>query len=336
MDTPKNASLRTIADVLGLHPSTVSRALRDPKSGRISAKTVERIRQVAEDHGYAPNAWAKSLREKRSMMVGLTMPRLTDTGLAQMFESAQHRALQLGYHTVLVANERETAPDEMLRSLLDGRTDGLIISTSTRDPEMLDRLAATGVQFVLLNRSSGDHPGVFSDDVRGARIATEHLISLGHLRIAHLAGPEHVSTGYLRIEGYRQAMDAAGLDIRHGWIGETNLDIESARSAARTMLSAEDRPTAIFAANDTVALAAMSVARELGIRVPEDLSFVGYNDSEFAELLPIPLTSVHVPIAEMGTAAVDMLVRKLSGEEVFSIVLTPKLVKRQSSTSPGA
>jgi LacI family transcriptional regulator len=336
MEENRSASLRTIADAVGVHPSTVSRALKDPKSARIAEETVERIRRTAEELGYAPNAWAKSLRTRRSMMVGLTMPRLTDTGLAQMFDAAQRRALQLGYQTVVVASEHANDPDAALRGLLDGRTDGLIISTATLDSTVLDQLARSGVRFVLLNRSSGAHPGVFGDDLVGSGLATEHLLQLGHRRIGHLAGPLHVSTGQLRLEGYRRAMERAGIAVDERWVAPSDFDIESSLAAARAILGPADRPTALVAVNDTAALAAMSVARELGLRVPDDLSVVGYNDSELAALLPIPLTTVRVPIQAMGASAVDLLVRLIAGEEITSTVLAPALIARQSTAPPSS
>lgn len=336
MDEKRSASLRDIADAAGVHPSTVSRALRDPKTARIAPETVERIRQAAEERGYTPNAWAKSLRTRKSMMMGLTMPRLTDSGLAQMFEAAQRRALELGYQTVLVASEHANDPDAALRGLLDGRTDGLIISTATRDSAVLDQLADSGVRFVLLNRSSGTHPGVFIDDRAGGAMAAEHLIRLGHTRIGHLSGPLDVSTGHLRFEGFRAALTSARLPIDERWVAPAHFDVERALEAARTVLGPADRPTAIVAVNDTVAIAAMAVARELGLRVPDDLSVVGYNDSELAALMPIPLTTVRVPIPAMGASAVDLLMRRIAGEEVASIVLSPALIARQSTAPPPA
>lgn len=336
MDGKRSTSLRDIADAAGVHPSTVSRALKDPKTARIAPETVERIRRAAEERGYTPNAWAKSLRTRKSMMVGLTMPRLTDSGLAQMFDAAQRRALELGYQTVLVASEHANDPDAALRGLLDGRTDGLIISTATRDSAVLDQLAASGVRFVLLNRSSGEHPGVFIDDLAGGSMAAKHLIDLGHSRIGHLSGPQNVSTGHLRYEGFRAALTSAGLPVEERWVVPAHFDVERALDAARRMLGPSDRPTAIVAVNDTAAIAAMAVARELGLRVPDDLSVVGYNDSELSALMPIPLTTVRVPIPAMGASAVDLLMRKIAGEEVTSIVLAPALITRQSTAPPPA
>jgi LacI family transcriptional regulator len=336
MESNRSASLRTIADIVGVHPSTVSRALKDPKSARIAPQTVDRIRQVAEEHGYAPNAWAKSLRTRRSMMVGLTMPRLTDTGLAQMFDAAQRRALELGYQTVLVASEHAADPEAAMQRLLDGRTDGLIISTAHLQSPDLDRLERSGVPFVLLNRSSGAHPGVFGDDIQGGRLAAEHLVQLGHRRIGSLAGPADVSTGHLRLEGFRRVLAEAGVPVNERWLATTSLDVKPAIAAAHAVLSRPDRPTALVTVNDTVAIAAMSVAGDLGLRVPQDLSVVGYNDSELAGLMSPPLTSVRVPIQAMGTAAVDLLVRRIAGEEISSTVFTPVLIRRQSTAPPPA
>lgn len=328
------ASLRVIAEAAGVHPSTASRALKDPKSARIADRTVERIRRVAEEHGYSPNVWAKSLRTKRSMMVGLTMPRLTDSGLAQMFDAAQQRALELGYQTVVVASEHATEPDDSVRSLINGRTDGLIISTAKLGSELLDHLSNAGVRFVLLNRSSGDYPGVFSDDRLGGYLATRHLIDLGHRRIGILSGPHTVSTGRLRYEGYIRALTEARIPLDQDLVSITDFDANAARNAAEQLLRRSRPPSAVFAVNDTAAIAAMSVARDVNLTLPDELSVVGYNDWEVSSMLPIPLTTMQVPLQLMGERAVDLLMRLLAGETIGRIVLPPKLIQRDSTAPP--
>lgn len=332
MDTPGHkATLKSIAEAAGVHPSTVSRALMSMPGSRIPAATVERIRRAAAELNYAPDPWAKSLRTRRGMMVGLAIPRLTDVVLGQMFEAAQWRARDFGYQTMTVSAENEGTESISIKSLMDRRTDGLILATATlRDP-FLKVIDSSGLPFVLLNRSSGAYPAVCGDDLLGGYLATKHLLDLGHVRIGHISGPTSVSTGKLRAQGYRKALREAGIEPTSDLVAPGEFDADSGIAAAETLLGLPVRPTAIFAINDISALAAMAVARRHGLRVPEDVAIVGYNDSEMSPLLPIPLTSVRVPLLEMGKLAVELLMKRLAGEEVGSVLLEPQVVARESS-----
>ena len=332
MSTPgSKATLKSIAEAAGVHPSTVSRALMSMPGSRIPAATVERIRRAAAELNYAPDPWAKSLRTRRGMMVGLAIPRLTDVVLGQMFEAAQWRARDFGYQTMTVSSEREGTESISIKSLMDRRTDGLILATATlRDP-FLKVIEGSGLPFVLLNRSSGSYPAVCGDDLLGGYLATKHLLDLGHTRIGHISGPTTVSTGKLRAQGYRNALHEAGVQPANELVAAGEFDADSGTAAAEKLLSLADRPTAIFAINDISALAAMAVARRRGLRVPEDVAIVGYNDSEMSALLPIPMTSVRVPLMDMGRLAVELLMKRLAGEEVASVLMAPEVVARESS-----
>lgn len=332
MDTSGHkATLKSIAEAAGVHPSTVSRALMGMPGSRIPEATAERIRRAAKELDYEPNPWAKSLRTQRAMMVGLAIPRLTDVVLGQMFEAAQWRARDYGYQTMTVSAEKEGTEGISIKSLMDRRTDGLILATATlRDP-FLRVIETSDVPFVLLNRSSGKYPAVCGDDALGGYIATKHLLGRGHTRIGHISGPASVSTGKLRAQGYRKALREAGLAPDTDLVVPGEFDAASATKAAERLLGLRERPTAIFAVNDISALAAMAVARRHGLRVPDDLAVIGYNDSEMSSLLPIPLTTVRVPLPEMGRLAVELLMKRMNGEDVGSILMKPEVVARESS-----
>lgn len=327
----RKATIKNIAEVAGVHPSTVSRALNAMPGSRIPQETIDRIHKAAADLLYEPNPWAQSLRTKRAMTIGLAIPRFTDYVLAQMFEAAQMRASELGYQTVTVGTEVGGMGDAAIKGLIDRRTDGLILATAKIDDDYLLEIERMGVPFVLLNRNSGDYPAVSGDDLLGGYLATRHLIDQGHTRIGHISGPLTVSTGHDRALGYRRAMKEAKLPVPAGLVQLGNFDAPSAARATDTLLDLADPPTALFAVNDISALAAMSAARQRGLSVPQDLAVVGYNDSEVSSLLPIPLTSVRVPLLEMGRAAVDLLMARMSGATVESVMMTPELVPRQSS-----
>lgn len=325
------ATLKSIAESAGVHPSTVSRALAGAPNSRIPRATIERINQAALELGYEPNPWAKSLRTQRSMMIGLVIPRLSDVVLARMFEAAQLRALERGYQTITASAQTDGSYEASIKGLVDGRTDGLVLATAALEDPVLTHIERLGVPFVLLNRTSGNHPSVSGDDELGGYLATRHLIEQGRRRIAHLGGDPALSTGKHRAAGYRRALAEAHIPFDEQLLEFGNLDIESSRAGAEAMLALENGPDAVFAFTDLAALTTMSVARDRGLRIPEDLAIVGYNDSDICSLLPIPLTSVRLPLLEMGARAVDLLMQQISDQVTESVLLPPELMIRQSS-----
>lgn len=324
-------TLKSIAEAAGVHPSTVSRALMGKPGTRIPAATIARINRAARELNYEPNPWAQSLRTQRAMMVGLAIPRLTDVVLAQMFEAAQWRARDYGYQTITVSAEAEGSHGAAVKGLIDRRVDGVILATATLRDAFLPEIERLGVPFVLLNRSSRDYPSVCGDDRLGGYLATRHLIATGHTRIGHISGPMNSSTGKFRAQGYKQALQEAGIPFDPSLVAKGDFDVDSAQVAAEALLSLPDRPTAVFAVNDVSALATMAVARKHGLRIPDDVAIIGYNDSDVSSLLPIPLSSVRVPLLDMGRLAVDLLMRRINGEEIGSVLMTPELVLRESS-----
>jgi LacI family transcriptional regulator len=190
------------------------------------------------------------------------------------------------------------------------------------------------VPFVLMNRSSGDFPVVRADDAMGGYLATRHLIGLGHRRIALVAGQLDVSTAALRLEGYRLAHTEAGMTVDERLVVPCDFSALGGIRAGGQVLSMPDRPTGIVAVNDWAAVGVMSVARDLGFRIPDDLSVIGYNDDQLASLLPVPLSSIHLPLEQIGRGTVDLLVAQLRGETPESVVQAPSLVARSSTGHP--
>lgn len=321
-----------VADALGVSPSTVSRALNPAQRGRIGAETVQRVRDAATAMGYAPHPWARSLRTKRTNTLGLVIPRLTDGVLALMFEAAEDRAREAGYFAVtLSTRDREGEQARLVSLLLERRVDGLILATPTVDDPSLDRIAERGTPFVLINRASGHHPGVRGDDELGGYLATQHLISNGHRRVGFVSGPMDVSTSSLRFDGYARAHREAGIPLDSSLVASSSFASEGGFVAAGQLLGRGDRPTAIFAVNDATAIGTLAAARDLGLRVPADLAVVGYNDTELAPMLQVPLSSVALPLEAMGHAAVDMLISVLAGNRPAARIFPPRLVVRASS-----
>jgi LacI family transcriptional regulator len=325
-------TIKTIADAAKVHPSTVSRALNPDEAAKVSSATVRRIQEIAKSLGYEPNPWARSLRTRRTRTLGLVLPRLTDHVVARMFEGAEDRARELDYQAIAVSTKDDPTVEERVGNLLmERRVDGLIFATSRLNNRFLSRIAARGTPFVLMNRSSGTHPVVRSDDELGGYLATRHLLALGHKRIACVAGPSDISTSTLRLTGYRKAHAEAGIAVNKSLVIHCDFSASSGIAAATQVLSARHRPSAIVAVNDATAIGVAAVARDLGLRIPEDLSIVGHNDDQFAALLSVPLTTVRIPLVDMGRSSVDLLMRCIDGETPTSVVLTPSLIVRSST-----
>ncbi|MGK4585271.1 LacI family DNA-binding transcriptional regulator [Kitasatospora sp. HPMI-4] len=332
-------TLQGIAEQLGLHVSTVSRVLNGRagvQDRAASGETARRIRELARELGYQPNPHATSLRTRRSNLVGVLFPRLSEIVVATIYEGVEQEAAEHGL-SVFVTNTRDD-PDvrrERIAMVLGRRVDGLIIGDAHLDGAALTDPALHGVPFVLVNRrTDGDHPAVTCDDVLGGRLAAEHLLGLGHRRVGVIAGEPFASTGTDRVAGFLERYRKAGLPVPGHRVRHCRFDTVGGRQAAMDLLSLPDRPTALFAVNDLAAIGAMGAARDLDLRPGSDFALVGFNDTPLAAELPIPLTSVHSPMAELGRAAVRQLLHRIAGEPATSQRLRPGLVTRASSGAP--
>lgn len=334
-DDAGRATLRTIAALAGVHVSTASRVLSPPTQAGVrsaSAATTARIRALAVELGYAPNPHATGLRTHRSQLVGVLVPRLTDIVLATIYEGAEEAAREHGFHT-FVANSRDSPAERTQRTemLLARHVDGLILGDAPYDGVFADALAARGVPFVLVSRRAGEHPSVTCDDERGGRLVGEHLLTLGHSRAAVIAGEPYASTGIDRTAGFRAVFAAAGLPVTDDRVLHSGFDVAAGREAAARLLSAPQRPTAIFAVNDFAAIGVLGAIREAGLRVGEDVAVVGFNDVPVVADLPVPMTTVRSPMHRMGREGFKLLVARLGGAHVESQRLAPTLVVRESS-----
>lgn len=330
---PKRVTLKVIAERADVHVSTVSRALNPHESDKVRPETLRRVRELADELGYSPDPWGRNLRTQRSLMIGLILPRLIDGVLAIMFEAAEDHARALGYQALTTSTrDRPEEQRRLVEQLLDRRVDGLILATPVLDDPLLDELADRHVPFVLMNRTSGDHLGVRPNDERGGFLAAAHLIDAGHRRIGMIAGPSDVSTSVGRRRGFLAAHAARAVPVDPSLVRDSTF-LTTGYNVALDLLSIEDPPTALFAVNDATAVAAMAAARRVGLAVPEDLAIVGYYDSPLARILPVPLSSVALPLGRMGQIAVDLLVSRLRGEDPEPVVLEPELIVRESSAA---
>jgi len=325
------ATLTTIAERAGVHASTVSRALSTTPSG-IAPATAQRVRAIADELGYLPDPTAAALRTRRSHVIGVLVPRLTDIVLAVIYEGIDDVALQSGYQTV-VANTRDDLALQRTRleTLLARRVDGLILGDARSDTSLIDDLAERGIPYVLTSRRLRGHLSVTTDDLCGGRLAAEHLLSLGHVRLGVIAGEPYASTGVDRTRGFLDACLAAGVDIEASRVVHTTFDAAGGRDGAEQLLRLRPRPTALFAVNDFAAIGAMGAVRAAGLEVGRDIAIVGYNDVSIATDLPVPLTTIRSPMFQMGQEAARMLLERVAGRPVNSQLLTPELVARAST-----
>lgn len=331
-------TLKDLASELGIHPSTVSRVLHsdtDVARGAASLATAQRVRELARKLGYSPDPQATSLRTRRTHLLGVIVPRLSDLVLAIMYEGIEAAATEVGYST-FVMNSRDDPEIQRRKAeiMLTWRVDGMIIGDAHLDGDLLAELSGRGIPFVLVNRRVPGFPSATCDDVLGGELVAEHLWERGHRNVSVIAGEPYASTAVDRVDGFVRRWRALGGDIPEGSIVWSGFDAAGGRDAAERILqNASTRPTAVFAVNDFAAIGAMGALRSHGLRVGEDMAVVGFNDTSLASELPISLTSVRSPMLEIGRSAVDLLLRVLNGEQVESVRLKPTLCVRESSAT---
>jgi LacI family transcriptional regulator len=338
--------LRDLALEVGVHPSTISRVLSGDPSARLAESTRARILALAAQTGYRPNRLARSLKLQRTHILGMLIPDVTNPFFATIFRAVEDVAGAAGYNVIL--SNTDDSPDrfeQLARGLGEGHVDGLLIATARRVDPLIDALGARRTPYVLVNRrrDSAEDFWVISDDHQGALLAVAHLVQLGHRRIAHIAGAADISTTAIRRAGFVEALAAHQLELDQRLIVAGGLTEAGGQRGMSCLLDlpVEHRPTAVFAANDLAALGAIETARDAGLGVPTDLSVVGYNDIPLAGHLRPGLTTISVPLYEMGRRATELLIDQLTTSprtesRVSQLTLPVGLVVRDSTAAPPA
>jgi DNA-binding LacI/PurR family transcriptional regulator len=328
--------LATIAEVArqaGVGVATVSRVLNG--SPAVREQTRQRVLDAIAELGYAPNPAARALSTGRTLSVGVVAPFFTRPSVIERVRGISHVLAGAGYRMVLFDVERPGQDAEFFR-VLPGGLDGLL-SISLCPPQAdLDRFAAAEMPVVLVDYPHEHLPSVHTDDIAGGRLATEHLLELGHERIAFIGDFEHNYHGFtssaMRRVGYQEALCAAGLEVDSQLVRRASHGREPATVLTRELLDLTDPPTAIFAASDTQAMGVLEAADELGVAVPDDLAVVGYDDIEIARYTG--LTTIAQPLEESGAVGAHLLLIALEGEQAAGRQLPVRLVVR--STTSGA
>ena len=307
----RRATTHDVAAKAGVSQPTVSLVLSRNPTARVSAVTRARVLRAAEELGYQPNVVARSLVRRRSYAIGLVVPDLANQFFAHVVSGAQRVAVEEGY-AVLLCEQRGTAIDQHLEALRARQVDGLILDAAgaASIPEEL----LNGINVVLIDQPSERWPGVVSDAEGAGRMAAEHLLGLGHSRIAFIGPSADVHTFRMRERGFVKALRAAGTTLDSDLVRRAPATVAGGIAAMRALLALPKPPTAVFCANDLLALGAYKACGQASVQIPRDISIVGCDDIEFAQLVTPELTTVAVPARELGARAARLLARDLAGD----------------------
>lgn len=306
----------------------------------VDAAAVSRVMKAAEKLGYRLDPVAASLRTGRSKLVGILVPDIATSVFTPILTGATERLSTRGY-SALVAYVGSDAQRQLdvAGGLVARRVDGLILATASRHDPLVSFCVAEKLPAVLVNRAEKEAriSAVVSDDLQGMQLAVDHLVALGHTQIGHLAGPAEHSTGFLRRQGFAQALSSHGLDpLKAPCEVAGTYTREQGAETMRRLISARPDITAIVAANDLLALGAYDALREKGLNCPRDVSIVGHNDMPLVDMVHPALTTVRIGHREMGLQAADLLHQAMEDGDhlVRNIVLPPKLIVRASTAAP--
>ncbi|MDX6254651.1 MAG: LacI family transcriptional regulator [Frankiales bacterium] len=311
----ERVKLIDVARAAGVHPGTASRALSPDAGSLVSAETTRRVVRAAERLGYVPNTLARGLRTARSFLIGMVVPDVTNPLFPPMVRGAEQVLSRAGFTLVLTDTDNDAATERRQVQQLRARgTDGFLIATARWEDVLVQELADSAVPAVLVNRNSVPHrlPYVGCDERTGVAEAVDHLVGLGHRSIVHLAGPQDTSTGRERASAFRHALRQHGLPVGRGQVRTCAAYSEQAGlEACARLLSSSVEFTAILAGNDLIALGALTALVGAGRRCPEDVSVVGFNDLPLVDKLTPALTTVTLPLHEMGALAAQILLNAI-------------------------
>ncbi|MCL4425026.1 MAG: LacI family transcriptional regulator [Firmicutes bacterium] len=327
--------MKDVARQANVSIATVSAVVNN--SAYVSEELLARVTAAIQELGYRPNALARSLKKNRSRILSLMVKDVTNPFYPEMISGAELAASEAGYGLILYTTGDDMRREQSgLRSMLEYRVDGMLLAiVEEKNRSILDVVRKEGIPVVLINRRPEDYEGIYVgvDNEAAGRIATEHLISLGHKEIAFIGAKPDVMTSRNREKGYRRAMAENGLPVPERLIRFCEYSDEKAYRAYQKLIAGGKIPGAIFSANDLMSFGAVRALLEAGLRIPEDVAVVGCDDIAFSGSFRVPLTTVHIPKYDIGKAGAELLIRMVESRSSVGlepILLRPRLVVRQS------
>lgn len=337
-------SIKEVARLAGVSIATVSRCLNNPE--KVTEKTRRKVQQAVLDTGYSPNTLAQSFRRGRTNLVMVVLPSVGDPFFTDVIRGIRTASRAKGYSIVIEETQLNAlTADEIGALLVSKQTDGILLlaSTSPFGTEIRSASSQRRLPIVIGCETVAPELSAFAsvhiDNVAAAKEATAYLVSQGHRRIAMISGQKTSLLTKDREDGYRAAMREAGATVHDGWVVAGELTIDGARRATRKLLNHELRPTAIFCANDEMAIGSLHEAKAAGLAVPEQLSIVGFDDMRYAEVSDPPLTTIAQPAEEIGERAMYKLCREIEDGKSSTTepeIVPYKLIIRRSVAPPAA
>ncbi len=336
MHKKSEPTIHDIARELKISASTVSRALQN--NPRISQKTRDKIRELAETMGYRPNTLASNLRNKKSNTIGIVVPLINRHFFSSVISGVEEVAFKAGY-TVVISQSNDLANKEIaiVQSMFANRVDGLIVSIAMQSTtfEHLKIFKKRNIPLVFFDRvvPEIETDKIVVDDYMGGFRVTQHLIDQGYQRIGHMAGPQNLMTYADRKNGYADALKKNGIPYDESLVISSTLISESGVAAVQQMMELPNPPDAIFCGNDTTALSAMIYLRNKGIRIPEDMGIVGFSNEPFSKVVSPSISTIAQPAFLMGQKAAELILHQIAhkGKSCQTVVLPTELIIRESS-----
>ena len=336
-ERPSIPTLEDVARAAGVSTATVSRCLNEKE--KVSPRTLSKVMKAVDALGYTPNYNARAMAARRSFTIGAIIPTMENAIFARGVQAFQETLHEMGYNLLVSSSAYQPELEaEQIRALVARGADGLLLIGYARDASIYEYLERRGVPTVLAWSLEADeiHACVGFDNRASMRPLADHVLGLGHKRLGVISGMiEGNDRAKGRLAGIKDSWEAHGYDLSDLNVIETPYEIENGAAAFEALMQSDPAPTAVMCGNDVLAIGALSKARELGIKVPEDVSITGFDDIEIARHVTPPVTTVHVPHREMGRRAAQLLVDLINEEgSAASVQLRTDVVLRGSLASP--
>ncbi|HCN97252.1 MAG TPA: transcriptional regulator RbsR [Leclercia sp.] len=328
------ATMKDVARMAGVSTSTVSHVINNDRF--VSEAIREKVEAAVKSLNYAPSALARSLKLNQTRTIGMLITASTNPFYSELVRGVERSCFERGYSLVLCNTEGdEQRMNFNLETLMQKRVDGLLLlctETHQPSPEIMQRYPSVPTVMMDWAPFDGTSDLIQDNSLLGGDMATQHLIDKGHTRIACITGPLDKTPARLRLEGFLVAMARAGLPVPDGYQITGDFEFSGGFEAMQSLLAQKDRPQAVFIGNDAMAVGAYQALYQAGLRVPDDIAVVGYDDIELAQYMTPPLTTIHQPKDELGELAIDVLIHRIAqpGLQQQRLQLTPVLMERGS------